>query len=262
MKSRSSGRPLDGRERSGSAPPAISASPAADDPRSILDKRQREVRLLKGVLIDWGGVLTTSLADSIAEWMEADRIDPRHYRDVMRRLIRQAYEGGLGPGTGNPIHALERGELSAAEFERDLASRLLTLDGEQPEADGLLTRMFAGFRPVEEMHEMLRLARAAGLSTCLVSNSWGNEYPRDGWDGLFDAVVISGEVGMRKPEPRIFRHALGLLSLEARQCVFIDDIEANIKAATGLGLVGIHHTDPPVTLAEMERLFGLPFRPG
>lgn len=216
--------------------------------------------MLKGVLIDWAGVLTTSMVDSIAEWMEADRIDSRHYREVMRRLVKQAYEGGLGPGTENPIHALERGEIPAAEFERDLASRLRTVDGVPPEADGLLTRMFAGFRPVEEMHQMLRLARTAGLSTCLVSNSWANEYPRDRWDGLFDAVVISGEVGMRKPEPRIFRHALGLLALEAEQCVFIDDIEANIRAASGLGIIGIHHTDPWATIAEMERLFDMLFR--
>jgi putative hydrolase of the HAD superfamily len=94
-----------------------------------------------------------------------------------------------------------------------------------------------------------------------VSNSWANDYPRDRWDGLFDAIVISGEVGMRKPEPSIFRHALGLLALEAAECVFIDDIEANVAAARSLGLVGIHHTEPLVTIAEMERLFSVPFLP-
>ncbi|ETK33666.1 HAD family hydrolase [Microbispora sp. ATCC PTA-5024] len=215
--------------------------------------------MYKGVLIDWGGVLTTGLREAVQEWIVADRIDPGHYREVMGELVVHAYEGGLAPGE-NPIHALERGELPVAEFERRLATRLRTLDGEPPEADGLLERMFTGFRPVEEMNEMLRLARAAGLSTCLLSNSWGNSYPRDGWDVLFDAVVISGEVGMRKPEERIFRHALGLIALEPGQCVFIDDIEANILAARTLGLVGIHHFDPGATIAEMERLFGLPFR--
>jgi putative hydrolase of the HAD superfamily len=217
--------------------------------------------VLKGVLIDWGGVLTTSLADCVAEWIEADRIDPMHYRDLMSQLLKHAYQGGLGPGMENPIHALERGELPVAEFEREVAARLLTLDGVPPEADGLLTRMFAGFRPVEEMNEMLRLARAAGLSTCLVSNSWGNDYPRDDWEALFDAVVISGEVGMRKPEERIFRHALELVALEPGQCVFIDDIDTNIEAARALGFVGIHHTEPSATIAEMERLFSLSFRP-
>ncbi|GLW21796.1 HAD family hydrolase [Microbispora triticiradicis] len=216
--------------------------------------------MLKGVLIDWGGVLTTSLTESIVEWIEADRIDPRHYREVMRALVTQAYQAGVQSGGENPIHALERGEIPIFDFERELAARLVTLDGGPPEADGLLTRMFAGFRPVEEMNEMLRLARVAGLSTCLVSNSWGDHYTREGWEAIFDAVVISGEVGMRKPEERIFHHALGLLALEAGQCVFVDDIEANITAARALGLVGVHHTDPTATIAEMERLFGVPLR--
>ncbi|MEV7807297.1 HAD family phosphatase [Microbispora sp. NPDC088329] len=216
--------------------------------------------MLKGVLIDWGGVLTTSLAESIAEWIEADRIDPRHYREVMRALVAQAYREGAEPGAENPIHALERGEIPVLEFERALADRLVTLDGGPPEANGLLARMFAGFRPVEEMNEMLRLARAAGFGTCLVSNSWGDHYAREGWEAVFDAVVISGEVGMRKPEERIFRHALGLLGLEPGQCVFVDDIEANILAARAIGLVGVHHSDPVATIDELERLFGLPLR--
>ncbi|WP_239115241.1 HAD family hydrolase [Planotetraspora kaengkrachanensis] len=214
--------------------------------------------VLKGVLIDWGGVLTTSLGDSIVQWLEADRIDSTHYRGVMSDLVMHAYAAG-GEGE-NPIHALERGEVSAAEFERALAAQLLTVDGVPPEAAGLLTRMFAGFRPVEEMNELLRRARAAGLATCLLSNSWANDYPRDGWDELFDAIVISGEVGMRKPEPRIFHHALGLISLEPQQCVFIDDIEANIDAARTLGIVGIHHREAGTTISEMEQLFSLPFR--
>ncbi|GII53339.1 hypothetical protein Pth03_17280 [Planotetraspora thailandica] len=211
------------------------------------------------MLIDWGGVLTTSLGDSITHWLESDGIDAGHYRGVMRDLVLHAYEAGED-GAENPIHALERGEVLAADFERDLAARLLTLDGVPPVAEGLLARMFAGFRPVEEMNEMLRRARAAGISTCLLSNSWANDYPRDGWDGLFDAVVISGEVGMRKPEPRIFHHALGLVGLEPEQCVFIDDIEANIQAAEALGIVGIHHRDAITTIGAMEQLFSLPFR--
>lgn len=218
--------------------------------------------MLKGVLIDWGGVLTTSLTDAIAEWLTLDRIDATRYRDVMRELVLHAYEGAESaePGGENLIHALERGEISAAEFERDLAAELLTLDGVAPEAEGLLTRMFAAFRPVEEMNVMVRTARAAGLVTCLISNSWGNEYPRDAWDGLFDEIVISGEVGMRKPEPRIFLHALDRVALAPEQCVFIDDIEANIQVARTLGLVGIHHLHPSTTIAEMERLFSLSLR--
>lgn len=212
--------------------------------------------MIAGVLIDWGGVLTTNLSDAIGRWIAADRIDGPRYRAVMRELIDQAYNGG----GESVVHALERGELSGPDFERDLAARLLTVDGTPPEADGLLERMFAGFERVDAMYEMLRAARDNGLRTCLLSNSWSNRYPRDEWDGLFDAVVISGEVGMRKPEPRIFRHAMGLVGLDGAQCVFIDDIEANIVAAQALGIAGIHHHDADTTIGELETLLGVPLR--
>ncbi|MFC4586444.1 HAD family hydrolase [Sphaerisporangium corydalis] len=215
--------------------------------------------MVKGVLIDWGGVLTTGLRDAIAEWVLADAIDGSHYRDLMGELIRHAYEGE--DGAESPIHGLERGEIAAAEFEAVLAARLMTLNGVPPVAEGLLGRMFSGFRPVPEMYDMLRAARAAGVTTCLVSNSWGDHYLRDGWDEYFDQVVISGEVGMRKPEPRIFHHALALVGLPAEQCVFVDDIEANVQAARALGMAGVHHRDAGTTITELESLLSLPLRP-
>lgn len=212
---------------------------------------------LKGVLVDWGGVLTTSLSDAIGEWVIADRIDAAHYRDVMRDMLLHAYQNGSSGGSAeNAIHALERGEIDVAVFERDLAARLVTLDGGPPLAEGLLTRMFAGFRPVEPMFAMLRAVRSVGVRTCLLSNSWGNEYPREGWHEVFDEIVISGEVGMRKPEARIFHHALDRLGLPPEQCVFIDDIEANIVAARALGIVGVHHDSTEATLAELKSLLG------
>lgn len=206
--------------------------------------------MVKGVLIDWGGVLTTSMSEAVATWIESDRLDGEHYRTVMRELLRQE----------SAVHALERGEITAVEFERELAARLRTVDGTPPLADGLLTRMFLGFQRVDAMYDMLLKARTAGVKICLLSNSWANEYPRDGWDEIFDAVVISGEIGMRKPEPRIFQHALGLIGLTAPECVFIDDIEINIAAARSLGIIGIHHIDPDTTIAELETLLGVPLR--
>ncbi|MEV0824227.1 HAD family hydrolase [Nonomuraea rubra] len=213
--------------------------------------------MVTGVLIDWGGVLTTSLSDSIARWIAADRIDADRYYTVMREMIDHAYRGGDGESV---VHALERGELDGAAFERDLAARLLTLDGVPPVAEGLLERMFAGFERVEAMYDMLRDVRRNGVRTCLLSNSWSNTYPRDDWDEVFDAVVISGEVGMRKPEPRIYQHALGMIGLDGAQCVFIDDIEANIVAARELGIAGIHHRDAATTIAELETMLRLTLR--
>ena len=212
--------------------------------------------MVSGVLIDWGGVLTTSLSDSLTRWIDGDRIDGDHYRAVMRELIEHAYRGE----GENIIHALERGEIDGPAFERDLAARLLTLDGVPPAPDGLLTRMFAGFERVEVMYEMLREVKRSGVRTCLLSNSWSNHYPREGWDEIFDAIVISGEVGMRKPEERIFRHALAEVGLPGEECVFIDDIEANVVAARGLGITGLHHRDPLTTIRELETLLQLPLR--
>jgi putative hydrolase of the HAD superfamily len=90
----------------------------------------------------------------------------------------------------------------------------------------------------------------------VLSNSWGNhDYPRQDFTDLFDAVVISGEVGMRKPEPRIFRHAVSLLGVSPAECVFIDDVQANVEAAIACGMTGLRHTDPASTVTALTQLF-------
>lgn len=211
----------------------------------------------RGIIIDWGGVLTSPLKPSIDGWLTGEGIDAAGYRRVMKGWVDGAYKLN---GLANPIHALERGEVDPADFERALAAELRRVDGSAVPAEGLLRRMFAGFEPVQPMYAMLRKARAAGLRTCLLSNSWGNRYPTELFDELFDATVISAEVGMRKPEERIFRHTVELFGEEPEACVFIDDIVHNVEAAQALGIGGIHHRDPDVTIAEVERLTGARLR--
>jgi putative hydrolase of the HAD superfamily len=207
------------------------------------------------VITDWGGVLTSPISDTINAWLEAELIDRDNYLAVMQPWVRQAYDGG---GTDNPIHQLERGESDPAEFERKLAAQLIHTDGARVRAAGLLGRMFAATLPIPAMYDLMRTLRGAGVRTCLLSNSWGNgDYPRDDFPGLFDAWVISAEVGMRKPEERIFLHAAGLLGLPPKQCVFIDDIEANVAAAAAIGMVGVHHSEPAATAARIAALLGL-----
>jgi putative hydrolase of the HAD superfamily len=205
---------------------------------------------IRGIIIDWGGVLTSPLDEAIAGWLASERIDADRYRTLMRAWVKGAYDGG---GT-NPIHGLEDGTLGVAEFERLLAAELVTVDGGPVAAEGLIGRMFGGFAPVEPMYDALRAARATGVRTALLSNSWGNDYPRDLFAGLFDAVVISAEVGMRKPDERIFRHTIDLVGLPPAECVFIDDIEHNITAARALGMTAVHHTGVDTTLATLRTL--------
>jgi epoxide hydrolase-like predicted phosphatase len=208
---------------------------------------------LRGLVVDWGGVLTRDLGVAMQQWASADGVDGVQFRALMREWL------GLDGGTEalyNPVHALERGEIEVPDFERRLAERLTTLDGSPVRAEGLLARIAEWYEHAPDMTGLVRRAHRAGIRTALLSNSWGTDYPRDGWAEMFDAVVISGEVGMRKPEPEIFRHTLELLGLTAGECVFVDDLRHNVEAAVALGFVAVRHTSYEATAAELDILFG------
>jgi putative hydrolase of the HAD superfamily len=195
--------------------------------------------------------MTNPIIETVTAWLEAEAIDRASYLTVMRTWVAQAYDVGADT---NPIRALERGECTEAEFERLLAEQLVRSDGAAVEPDGLLAKMFAATVLDQAMHDMIRAVRLAGLRTGLLSNSWGATYPRHLFPELFDAVVISAEVGMRKPEERIFRHAAELLGLEPGECVFIDDIEENVAAAQAVGLIGVHHRTARETTERLTEL--------
>jgi putative hydrolase of the HAD superfamily len=210
---------------------------------------------LRGLIVDWGGVLTSDLHVSMSAWAESDDLDYGHFRDIMAEWLGD-YQGRIAEV--NPVYALERGEVAVPHFEEQLAARLRTRSGGRVPAEGLLQRMFDHFVHAPDMAGLVLRAHGAGLRTALLSNSWGNQYPREGWDEMFDAVVISGEVGMRKPDPEIFRHTLDLLGLTAPESVFVDDLPANVEAAAALGIVGVHHRSYAETAAALEALFDLP----
>ncbi len=210
---------------------------------------------LRGVITDWGGVMTNPIAETVSAWLATERIDQASYAAVMRRWVTHAYDPD---GQQNPIHALERGESSQAEFELALAAELVAEDGGPVASAGLLTRMFAESVLEEAMLDLIRQLRRAGIRTGMLSNSWGGDYPRQLFPELFDAVVISAEVGMRKPEQRIFLLAAERLGLTPAECVFIDDIEANITAAQQVGLTGVLHQDPRETARRVAELVAVP----
>jgi len=207
---------------------------------------------LRGLVVDWGGVLTTALQASVGRWADEVDIELATFREVMRDWLGSEGDQLLAV---NPIHALERGEIAVPHFEEQLAARLRTRAGAPVPAAGLLERMFRHFEHAPDMAGLVRRAKASGLRTALLSNSWGNDYPREGWEEMFDVVVISGEVGMRKPEPRIFEHTVGLLGLQPAECVFVDDLPSNVEAAVALGMVGVRHMAYDTTAEELEALF-------
>jgi putative hydrolase of the HAD superfamily len=209
----------------------------------------------RGLLVDWGGVLTQRPGATVEVWARAEGIDYEHYQQLIESWLDPA------PATEppSPVHALERGELEVRDFERRLAGSLRRLDRRPVPDTGLLARMFRYFATAPEMTALVAQIKQTGVRTGLLSNSWGNFYPRDGWDDLFDVVVISGEVGMRKPEPEIFVYATDLLEVPPADCVFVDDLSPNVAAAHTVGLTAVLHRSYDETRDQLEQLFGITF---
>ena len=204
----------------------------------------------RALVVDFGGVLTSSIEDSFRVFAEE--------HDVERAHLREMLFAGHNEGRG-VIRAIETGSVSLDEFEQELAGRIQTRSGDPLEAAGLVRRMFAGSQPDHRMIEALRQARAAGLRTALLSNSWGNRdtYNFEHFDTLFDVVVLSGERGMRKPDREIFELTARELGVEPAECVFVDDLEPNIRGAVATGMCGVHHTSTDETLRELSTILGL-----
>ena len=199
-------------------------------------------------VFDYGGVLTTPVRDSIAAWLERDAIDPASFsRTIKAWLSRSAPDG-------TPIHRLETGELSPAKFDASFAAELVGRDGRAVAPGGLLKSLFAQMRPDPFMFDLVQDLKRAGVRVALLSNSWGNTYPRERIEAVFDVVVISAEVGMRKPNPDIFARTLDLLDIRPERVVFVDDAKSNTEAAAQLGMHTVLHTDADDTRTKLARL--------
>jgi epoxide hydrolase-like predicted phosphatase len=206
------------------------------------------MQMIDAVLFDYGGVLTGPVKHSIAGWLASDAIEPTSFSRTLQAWLSHNAEDGT------PIHRLETGELNVADFEALLAAELQTTDGRAVVPDGILGRLFAGMQPDPAMFALAEELRATGLKVGLLSNSWGNTYPRARIDALLDPVVISGEVGLRKPHAAIYELALDRLGLPADRVLFIDDAEPNVLGARTVGLQALLHVDPPSTRAALAEL--------
>ncbi|PWI12623.1 haloacid dehalogenase [Streptomyces sp. Act143] len=196
----------------------------------------------KGLVLDFGGVLTTPLLPAALAF-------ERRAGLAEGTLLTGLY---LDPEAIRLTEELERGSLTQAQWNEAAAERL----GIPP--DNLMGRIFADLRPEPAMIAAAAAARRAGIKVGILSNSVGlapwNLY--DGYDveTRYDAVVLSGVHGTRKPEPEIFRILLAQLGLTAGECVFVDDTEQYLPPAAELGFATVHATDPAKTVAALEVL--------
>jgi epoxide hydrolase-like predicted phosphatase len=200
---------------------------------------------VRGLIVDFGGVLTTNVFDSFRAFGEAEGLDPQ----TVKRAFREDPEAlGL-------LRELERGDIEVEEFEPRFGERIGVAD-----TDGLVGRLFGGVGPDERMLEAVRQAGEAGICTGLISNSWGAglSYDMSLLDELFEAIVISGDVGMHKPEPAIYMLGAERLGLRPEECVFVDDLRENCQGAEEVGMTAILHRGADSTLPELEKLLGVP----
>jgi putative hydrolase of the HAD superfamily len=197
----------------------------------------------RGLLLDWGGVMTTNLMASFGAFCESEGLDPSALASAFRS----------SPQARELLFAFEEGRIEETQFECNLAALLGVA-----RAEGLVDRLFAGSSLEPAMVAAVRAARAAGVRTGLISNSWGIErYPHDLLSELFEGVVLSGAVGVRKPERRIYELGASTIELSPNQCVFVDDLPFNLPPAESLGMATVHHKSAHTTIDELERLLGV-----
>jgi epoxide hydrolase-like predicted phosphatase len=197
----------------------------------------------RALIVDFGGVLTTNVFESFRAFSDSEGLDP----NAVKQLFRERGEGL------DLLRQLERGELEVPEFEQ----RFGPLLGVR-EPEGMVQRLFAGVQADDRMVDAVRRVKASGRPTGLISNSWGGaSYDRVQVDELFDSMVISGEVGLHKPEPAIFELGAERLGVQPSECVFVDDLRENCEGAEAVGMTAILHRGPDGTIPELERLLGV-----
>jgi epoxide hydrolase-like predicted phosphatase len=200
----------------------------------------------RGLLVDFGGVLTTDVFASFQAFCRTEGLVPDTVADRFRG----------DPHARELLGDLECGRMSEEDFEPRFAELLEVADHQ-----GLIDRLFAGMRPDHAMLNAVRAAHDAGVRTGLISNSWGRgRYDRSQFPVLFHGTVISGEVGVRKPELRIYELGAEAIGLPPDECVFVDDLPGNLKPARELGMATVHHRSAEETVPELERLLGVRLR--
>lgn len=208
---------------------------------------------IKAVLFDFGGVFTASPFAAIETYAVAQGADPA---ELMAIIF-----GSYDADTDHPWHQCERGEVTMADAFAQI-SAAATESGMRFDAGELFSSMAEDPFDRTTVIDVVRDVRARGIRTAVVTNNireYGSTWRRMIPVGeLFDEIVDSCELGVRKPNPAIYHIALERLGVDdPAQAVFLDDYEGNVVAARNLGLHGIlvGH-DPQPALDELHALLG------
>jgi putative hydrolase of the HAD superfamily len=199
------------------------------------------------VLIDFGGVITTSVLQAFEQFGELLGAAPGLMLDLLshdttaRKLLVEH----------------ECGRIDADAFDQGFAERLVA-HGVVVQPERLSARMQAGLRRDDNTVRLIEDLRATGIPIALVSNAFGRDcYAGFDLDALVDVVVISSEIGVRKPSRKIYAIACERLGIDPHQAVMVDDLQQNLDGAARLGIAGVLHTDAADTRTQLSERFGI-----
>ncbi len=213
---------------------------------------------IRAVISDFGGVLTTPLLGSFMALQDEIGIQPGALGRAMQRIAEREGE--------HPLFELERGRLTEARFLESLARELEPELGHRPQLHRFSEIYFDALEVNEPMIGLMREIKERGLRTALLTNNireweplWRAMLPVD---EIFEVVVDSAFVGMRKPEPGIYELTIERLGdgIRPRDCLFVDDVEPNVDAARDLGMRAVHFRSNDQAIPEIRAQLSEPIR--
>ena len=204
--------------------------------------------MIEAIISDFGGVLTSPLLDSFAAFQDSSGISLEQLGTAMAAIA--ARDGAF------PLFELETRRMTEADFLRKLARELSDQLGRTVEMHSFGEQYFEHLHPNERMIQYMRELRGRGYRLAICTNNvrewerlWRAKLPVD---ELFEFVVDSAFVGMRKPEPQIYELTLERLGVRAESALLIDDIELNCDAARALGIEAIWFRSTEQAIADVE----------
>jgi len=219
--------------------------------------------MIRAVICDFGGVLTTPLLQSFMAFQDQTGITGESLGRAMARITER--DGA------HPLYELEKGNMTEADYLAKVRDELREELDHEPQMVSFREIFFAALDPNEAMIDVMRQAKADGYRMAMLTNNvreweplWRSMLPVD---EIFELVVDSAFVGMRKPQPEIYELTLerlrahdpeGLGDLGFGECLFVDDFEVNCEAARALGIEAVQFHSNEQALPEIRSALGLP----
>ncbi len=209
---------------------------------------------IRAVISDFGGVLTSPLLGAFAAFQDDTGVD-------LQQLATAMATGAEQLDGAHPLFELECGRISEERFLDLLRDGLEPLIGHRPRLHRFKETYFDALEPNREMIDLMAELRGREYRMAMLTNNvreweplWRAKLPVD---EIFETVVDSAFVGMRKPDPEIYELTLSRLDSPApEQCLFIDDTEINCEAAAELGIAAVHFRDNEQAIAEIRSALG------